>query len=102
MLQTNDQDWQTQGLLAIYLLHSDRADEAALMVDRVLSLSNRKPEALYYAPIVAHVSGESEQALDMIAEALAGNEAYRYYFANDPDFESLRSSERFRTVVGPG
>jgi tetratricopeptide (TPR) repeat protein len=102
MLRINDQDWQTQGLLAIYLLHSDRADEATSMVDRVLSLSNRKPEALYYAAIVAHVSGESEQALDMIAEALAGNEAYRYYFANDPDFKSLRSSERFQTVVGPG
>jgi hypothetical protein len=35
-------------------------------------------------------------------ELPAGNEAYRYYFANDPDFESLRSSERFQTVVGPG
>ena len=72
------------------------------MVDRLLSLSNRKPEALYYAAIVAQVSGDGELALDMIAEALAGNEAYRYYFANDPDFESLRSSERFQAVVGPG
>jgi TolB-like protein/Flp pilus assembly protein TadD len=98
-LEINDQDWRTIGMLATYLVHSGRPEEARRRIDTALAISGRDPEALLYAALVSLERGDEDMALEALEEMVERNEAFRLYIADDPDLQSLAGSERYDRLI---
>ncbi len=102
MLEINDQDWRTGGLLATYYAQSDRQEDARDQIESALRISGRDPEALLYAALVANKLGDTDAALQALEEMVEANEAFRLYIVDDPDLKSLEGNPRFDRLVDPG
>ena len=100
-LAINPQDWRTRGLLATYYAHSSRDEEATTQVEASLSISEREPEALLYASLVAHVLGDEEATLSALEEMVERDATFRDYAKQDPDLASLAGRKRFERVINP-
>lgn len=98
-LQINDSDWRTRGLLAIYLAHSSRPDEALQQANNALTVSRQSPEALYYLALVHLQADDSESALQALEAAVAADEQYRQLIKSDPDLAVLRGNARFDRLI---
>lgn len=98
-LQINDSDWRTRGLLAIYLAHSSRPDEALQQANNALTVSRQSPEALYYLALVHLQADDRESALQALEQAVAADEQYRQLIESDPDLAVLRGNERFDRLI---
>ncbi len=98
-LQINDSDWRTRGLLATYLVHTNRIDEAVQQADSAVSESQQSPEALYYLALVQLTAGDTNRALEALEQAVASNPQYRQFIESDPDFAVLRGTERFDRLL---
>jgi TolB-like protein/Flp pilus assembly protein TadD len=98
-LAINDSDWRTRGLLAIYLVHSERSDQALDQAERALEDSGGSPEALYYLALVALEAGETERSLQALEDAIAADAQYRPLIESDPDLAALRGVERFDRLI---
>ena len=98
-LQINDSDWRTRGLLAIYLAHSDRPDEAIRQANSALTVSRQSPEALYYLALVKLQVNDREGALQALEDAVAADGQYRKLIESDPDLAVLRGNERFDRLI---
>jgi serine/threonine-protein kinase len=98
-LAVDESDWATRGLLGLYYMHSDRAEQGLQMVDRAVTDSKRNPEALYYQGLARLVAGNSDGAIDVLVEALQADAQYRQFLLSDPDLASLRETERFKQVL---
>jgi tetratricopeptide (TPR) repeat protein len=59
-----------------------RLAEAALIYRTVLSEQPRHTEALHLLGVVAHQQGDHGQAIELIAQAVAGNRGNAVYHAN--------------------
>ena len=99
MLEVNPQDWRTSGLLAIYYVHSGQPEAADSLIESALALSNRDPEALLYAALIAYERGETEATLTTLAEMIERNPAFRIYAAQDPDLKALEGNARFDALM---
>jgi TolB-like protein/Flp pilus assembly protein TadD len=102
MLEINEQDWKTSGLLATYYAQSDRPEDARLEIESALEISGRDPEALLYAALVANERGDVDFALQALEEMVEANEAFRLYIVDDPDLKSLQGNARFDRLTDPG
>ena len=102
MLEINDQDWRTSGLLATYYAHSGRAADARRMAELAVRVSGSDPEALLYAALVAHERGDVDATLQALEEMVERNEAFRQYIVDDPDLMSLSGNKRFDRLIEPG
>ena len=98
-LQINDSDWRTRGLLAIYLAHSGRPDEALQQANSALTVSRQSPEAFYYQALVKLQVNDREGALQALENAVAADEQYRKLIESDPDLAVLRGNERFDRLI---
>jgi len=101
MLEINDQDWRTSGLLATYYAHSGRPADARARIESALAVSGRDPEALLYAALVEQELGDDEAALLALEEMVERNEAFRLYVVEDPDLKALAGNERFDRLITP-
>ncbi len=99
MLEVNDQDWETTGLLGIYLVHLGRLEEARTLVARAVALSNRAPGALYFQALVLQESEDSAGALTALEAAIAADPGYRDIVADDPDLVDLAGTARFQALL---
>ena len=100
-LEINDQDWRTQAMLATYLVHVGREEDALQQIETALSVSNRDPEALLYAALVFHAVGDEEATLLSLEEMLVADKSYRIYAAEEPGFKNLRGNEQFDRLLNP-
>ena len=100
-LEINDQDWRSHAMLATYLVHVGRKEDALQQIETALSASNRNPEALLYAALVFHAVGDEEATLLSLEEMLVADKSYRIYAAEEPDFKNLRGNERFDRLLNP-
>jgi TolB-like protein/Flp pilus assembly protein TadD len=98
-LEINDSDWRTRGLLAIYLVHTDRPDDAVNQAERALADSSRSPEAFYYLALVQLKVGDRGKALQALEDAVAADEQYRPLIEGDPDLAVLRGTPRFDRLI---
>ncbi|MEM1232399.1 MAG: tetratricopeptide repeat protein, partial [Pseudomonadota bacterium] len=99
MLKVNDQDWETTGLLGIYLVHLGRLAEAQTLVERAVALSDRAPAALYFQALVLQQSEDSDGTLRALEAAIAADPGYRDIVAEDPDLAELATTARFRALL---
>jgi TolB-like protein/tetratricopeptide (TPR) repeat protein len=95
----NDSDWRTRGLLAIYLVHSGRTEQALEQAERALETSRGSPEALYYLALVALEANDIERSLQALENAVAGDPQYRPLIESDPDLAALRGLARFDRLI---
>ena len=98
-LQINESDWRTRGLLAIYLVYTERLGEAVEQAERALADSSMSPEAYYYLALVQLQVGDREKALQALEDAVAADEQYRALIEADPDLTVLRGNERFDQLI---
>jgi len=80
----------------------DRGEHEELKRVLVEALGKYEDDAgvLYNLACAEALLGETEQALAHLSEALDGQPSFRDMAREDPDFESLRSDERFAALVG--
>lgn len=79
----------------------DRGEHEELKRLLVGALGKYEDDAgvLYNLACAEALLGETEPAMAHLSEALGGNPAFRELAREDPDFESLRSDERFAALV---
>jgi hypothetical protein len=53
------------------------------------------PPLLYDLACVEALAGETETALELLNEAVAGDDSFRAYAQTDEDFDSIRDDPRF-------
>jgi tetratricopeptide (TPR) repeat protein len=80
----------------------DRGEHEELKRVLVGALGKYEDDAgvLYNLACAEALLGEKEQALSHLSEAVDANPDFREMARDDPDFESLRSDERFSALVG--
>ena len=100
-LQINDQDWRTSAMLAIYYAYSDRESDALVQIKQALKTAKRHPEALLYAALAYNALGDREATLTALEDMVNAESSYRIYAADEPDFDALRSNERFERLITP-
>lgn len=101
-LEINGSDWATRGLLGIYYVYSERLELGARTVDQAVEASERNAEAFYYQALVRIKLGDTEGAIDVLAEALAKDPQYRQFLLSDPDFIELQALPRFKAIFNEG
>jgi len=99
MLEINAQDWKTRSLLAVYLAHLDRGEEAVLLIEQSLDSSHRDPENLLYAALVRYQLGDHDGAVTALEEAVEKDNSYRRYATLEPDFRGLQENQRYRQLL---
>ena len=80
----------------------DRGEHEELKRVLVQALGKYEDDAgvLYNLACAEALLGDTEQALAHLSEALDAHPAFRDSAREDPDFDSLRSDERFAALVG--
>lgn len=102
MLEINDQDWRTSGMLATYYANTGQLEKAQTLAESSLEVSRRSPEALLYAALAFKVSGDIELTLSTLEEMVERDPSYRNYAAQEPDFKSLKGNQRFEGMISEG
>lgn len=98
-LKINSSDWRTRGLLATYLVHSDRNAEGVEHANRAVLDSERSSEALYYQSLALLFAGDQNGAIDAIEEAVNRDAQYRQFVKDDPDMAVLLGNDRFERLI---
>lgn len=98
-LEINDQDWQTWGLLSVYLAVADMKDESLNAAERAIEISARNSESLYYASIVELLAGRPDACLDYLHETVTQDPSYRELISIEPFFDEISDSADFQTLI---
>jgi quercetin dioxygenase-like cupin family protein len=76
-------------------LRAGRYDEARRLLREGLEAKPGSPAILYDLACVEALAGETDKALELLDESIAGNENFRKYAQTDEDFASIRNDPRF-------
>ncbi len=99
LLEINNQDWRTLGMLSTYLARMNEGKEAMAVARRAMKLSQRNPETLFYTALVHLSEGQTDVCLTLLEEAVAKDDYYRYLIEIDPDLKQLSELTRFQAVI---
>jgi tetratricopeptide (TPR) repeat protein len=86
--------WESE-FLAIPHLRAGRFDEARRILGEALGEQPGNPSTLYNLACTEALAGDAEKALNLLGEAVAGDERYRELAQADEDFASIRDDPRF-------
>jgi len=98
-LGINEKDWRTRAMLAVYLAYTAQNSLALQQVETALQQTGRNPETLLYAALIYNETGDLESTFTAMEEAVAADDSYRWYFANEPDLKVLHSDLRFQKII---
>ena len=99
LLKVNDRDWQTKGLLAVYLVYAGQFADAEKFITEALEESERRSEVLFYAALVQLQLSNESSSLDLLEEAINQDHEYRHLIATDLDFGKLADNARFKALI---
>lgn len=74
---------------------SGRFDEARSILREGLEVKPGSPALVYTCACVEALAGERDRALELLDQAIAGDERFRGYAQTDEDFASIRDDPRF-------
>ena len=84
------------------LVDAGRFEDAIARGEEAIAADPGSAEGYYDTACYLARAGHGEPALSRLAEAIARDPAIARRAADDPDFESLRGTPRFRELTGPG
>jgi tetratricopeptide (TPR) repeat protein len=90
---------QLRLLRATSKAHAGDVAAAAAEADEVIAAPGAAAETLYQAACVHALSGRSDRAVEVLRKALAGGFTDAERLRTDPDLESIRGREEFKTLV---
>ena len=93
--------WETNAEIPA-LFDQGEHEKAKQVLTEALGRYEDNAGVLYNLACAEALLGETDQALSHLSEAVDAHPAFRESAREDPDFESLRSDERFRALVGVG
>jgi len=99
LLEINNQDWRTLGMLSVYLVRMNEGEEAMAAARRAMQLSRRNPETLFYTALVRLSEGQTDACLSLLEEAVAKDDYYRFLIEIDPDLKQLSELMRFQAII---
>ncbi|MBT8062997.1 MAG: tetratricopeptide repeat protein [Xanthomonadales bacterium] len=99
LLEVNERDWRTLGLLAVYQAHLGEHEEAQRTLQRALEYSDFRAEVLYNQALVNMQAGRTQETLEALQQAIEKDPDYRNLARLEPDFEPLAGQARFRELV---
>lgn len=76
-------------------------DQARLHLEKARKLAPKADYVYYALASVASLSGEAEEALDFLTQAIKLHPQNRYHARNDSDFKLLEDDARFQELVSP-
>ncbi|MFL5942008.1 MAG: TPR end-of-group domain-containing protein [Gaiellaceae bacterium] len=76
-------------------IRAGRYDEARQLLREGLETKPGSPALLYDLACVEALAGESDQALELLDQAVAADERFREHAQTDEDFASIRDDPRF-------
>jgi hypothetical protein len=80
---------------AVPHIREGRYEEARRLLREGLEAQRGCPPLLYDLACTEALAGEGDTALELLNEAVAGDESYREYAQTDTDFASIRDDPRF-------
>ena len=95
-----EEEQQFEPRVAAVDVGAKRYDESKVLLREGLELHPGNVSLLYNLACAEALSGETEAALEHLAEA-ATNPRFRKFAEEDPDFDSLRDDTRFKALVSP-
>lgn len=98
-LKINKEDWYTQAILGLYLVHLGEQTEAMELLEAAVELSQRNSEVLYFKALAVLQDDDIEQAIALLEEAVALEQYYRQFIALDPDLKRLQKDIRFIALL---
>ncbi|MFT4787900.1 MAG: TolB-like protein/tetratricopeptide (TPR) repeat protein [Paraglaciecola sp.] len=98
-LEINPDDWLTRGKLGLYYAHLDSVNEATVLLEQAVKKSQRDPEVLYLQALSYLRVDNVEEALNLLAEAVAQDEYFRLFIGLDPDLQALKDDTRFSLLL---
>ena len=98
-LERNPRDWVSNARLALYLVMSGAADEGLERIGQSVAEAAELDEVQFYAAAVYTRTGQVQQALDSLENAIQLGFPVRL-IAKDPQFSALQSEERFINMLG--
>ena len=101
LLEINNQDWRTLGMLSVYLARMNEGEEAMAVARRAMQLTRRNPETLFYTALVRLSEGQTDACLSLLEEAVAKDDYYRFLIEIDPDLKQLSALVRFQAIIAP-
>ena len=98
-LTINNEDWYTRAMLGLYLVHLDKQSEGMDLLEKAIEQSQRNSEILYFKALAVLKKDDSEQAIELLEEAVALEQYYRQFIALDPDLKRLKDEPRFIALL---
>jgi serine/threonine protein kinase/TolB-like protein/Flp pilus assembly protein TadD len=99
-LRLNPDDARAYYLGAASLVQLGERERGLEWAERALAIEPREPCALYSVGCVYAVDGQTERGLELLERAVDCGFGSLEWIVNDPDWERVRDSPRFRAVLG--
>lgn len=97
-LGVNPRDWETVGLLALYLAHAGERERSLTTLGRGLALAPQEPDMHYFAALAYLELGDEASAHDELKQSLDLGFSPRLVEA-DPDIAPLLNQGRFQALL---
>jgi TolB-like protein/Flp pilus assembly protein TadD len=98
-IEANPEDARAFYLGAIAHLRLGNRDRCLEWSRRALAIDPEETGTLYNVACIHGLLGESEQALELLEEAVRHGFGHKEWLENDPDFVSLRDHPRFKNLL---
>ena len=75
-------------------------DDALADYAKALSFDSHDATAIYYSACAFALSGDESQACAWLEQAMLIDVSYRHLAQEDPDFDALRNTECYTSLMG--
>jgi tetratricopeptide (TPR) repeat protein len=86
---------------AVLRLNDGDSDAAIKLLDKALQASPSSAKLLYARASASAITGNTEQAVSDLRQAIAADPQIRFQATNDPDFEQIREEPAFIDIIEP-
>ena len=86
---------------AISLMNQGRYDEARENLKAILAENDDADHAFYGMAVLSSITGDSNQCLDHLTEAIRRNPQHRLHARADSDFQNMADDPRFTELLYP-
>ena len=98
-LELNPDDVRALCLGASSLVETGEREQGLSWARRAVKIAPEEPGLLYNVACLYSTAGEAEESLDYLERAIKLGYAHKSWLENDSDFDPLRETPRFQTLL---